>query len=168
MKKMKLLSKFIDFLYRKFPKLSNLILNHIILLMFSILLPIAVAGVYSLIVKHLDQNHLLIEILTFIIWFTIATIIDYLFISVLAKDNIKTKEGADKYKYWLSIIYFFTLTLVSFLTISKLIENNTSSIIAFLITISLGSLSPTATYVFRNHTNTKDSNKHSSINKYQR
>ncbi|WP_454302549.1 hypothetical protein [Staphylococcus epidermidis] len=79
--------------------MSNLILNHIILLMFSILLPIAVAGVYSLIVKHLNQNHLLIEILAFIIWFTIATIIDYLFISVLAKDNIKTKEGADKYKY---------------------------------------------------------------------
>ncbi len=47
---------------------------------------------------------------------------------------------------------------MSFLSIDKLIDKENYSIIAFLITISFGSLSPTATYVFRNHTDSKDDN----------
>lgn len=158
MKTKTLLQTIINFLYKKLPCLSSFFLNHLILFLFSILLPIGISGIYTWLINHANQDHLLFEIVAFITWFAIATLIDYLFISVLSKDNIKTKESADRYKYWLSIIYFFALTFMSFLSIDKLIDKENYSIIAFLITISFGSLSPTATYVFRNHTDSKDDN----------
>lgn len=146
-----LLQTVINILYKKLPWLSSFFLNHLVLLLFSILLPIGISGIYTWLINDANQDHLFFEIVTFIIWFAFATLIDYLFISVLAKDNIKTKESADRYKYWLSIIYFFALTFMSFLSMDKLIDKENYSIIAFLITISFGSLSPTATYVFRHH-----------------
>ncbi|MET2735941.1 hypothetical protein ABXT16_10510 [Staphylococcus epidermidis] len=132
-------------------KLKAFILNHMILALVSICLPIIISWFYTKFVPSPHEDHFKSELLVFILWFVIATIIDYFLISNIAKKSILTKKGADIYKFWVSILYFFALTLMSFLTIDKLIGNQNSSILAFLITISFGSLSPIATYHFRNH-----------------
>ncbi|BEJ47174.1 hypothetical protein K4T95_08350 [Staphylococcus epidermidis] len=132
-------------------KLTTFIISHIALALISICLPIFISWLYTNLVPSPHENHLKSELFVFVLWFAIATLFDYLLISEVAKKSILTKKGADIYKFWVSILYFFALTLMSFLTIDKLIGNQNSSILAFLITISFGSLSPIATYLFRNH-----------------
>lgn len=158
-----ILNKFINCLYVKFPWLSIFFLNHLILILFSFLSPIAVSAIYTNVVENPEENNIGPEIITFVIWFSFATLVNYLFISVLAKDNIKTKETAEIYKYWLSLSYFFALTLMTFLSIDKLIKKENYSIIVFLITISFGSLSSTASFVFRDHKKHKSPNEEKSF-----
>ncbi|MCT2095568.1 hypothetical protein M3D73_02570 [Staphylococcus epidermidis] len=136
---------------KTYKKLLTFILNHIVLALVSICLPIFISWLYTKFEPSPHEDHFKLELLVFIIWFVTATIIDYFLISKIAKKSILTKKGADIYKFCVSILYFFALTLMSFLTIDKLIGNQNASILAFLITISFGSLSPIATYQFRNH-----------------
>lgn len=136
---------------KTYKKLTTFILCHIVLALVSICLPVIISSLYTKFAPSPHEDHFNLELLVFVLWFVFATIIDYFLISKIAKKSILTKKGADIYKFWVSILYFFALTLMSFLTIDKLIGNQNSSILAFLITISFGSLSPIATYHFRNH-----------------
>lgn len=128
---------------------GNVWVNHFLLFLINILIPFIVNSVYTSIVNDAYNNHFFLESITFIIWFSLCAYINYIILSVTAKVNINTKEVADKYKFWVTLLYFGLLTFVSFLAIDKLITDG--KMVSFLVTISFGSLSPIATYVFKDH-----------------
>lgn len=136
---------------KTFKKIVEGVIAHLILLFVSICIPLMVNGFYTTYVPNYNDNHLKAEIIAYIVWFIISGICNFFITLWISKRVFETKKSSEIYKLILTLSYFFILTLVSFLVLDKLINEENFKIMAFLLTMSFGNLVPIATYNFRNH-----------------
>lgn len=136
---------------KTFKKSVEGIIAHLILFIVSICIPLIVNELYTTYVPNYKDNHLKAEIFTYIVWFIISGICNFFLTLWISKRVFETKKSSEIYKLILTLSYFFILTLVSFLVLDKLINEENFKIMAFLLAMSFGNLVPIATYNFRNH-----------------
>ena len=132
-------------------KVAEGIIAHLILFLVPIATFFVINNSYTNLVPDYKNDHLFYESIAYFVWFMISVSFNFAITWWISKRVFETKKSSEFYKLILTLSYLFILTLVSFLALDKLINEEHLKIIVFLLTISFGSLVPVATFNFRNH-----------------